>query len=515
MIGFHGRHPSDELQSQLERTQARAVILYARNVESASQTRELIAGIRERVPWPLLIAVDQEGGPVVRVQRGGTLFPGNMALGACDRVDLARRQGIESGRQLSAMGFDLNLAPVVDLQTNPKNPGIGIRSLGADRSRAFELALALVEGHRQHGVHCCLKHFPGKGAASVDAHRDLPVLELPIDQFRDPHLRIFEELLARLDPSPAIMTSHVIVTGLDPEAPATLSPKVTRQLLRQALGFEGLLLTDDLEMGAIVKHGGIGPAALAAARASHDVVLVCHDAERQLEAATALERALASGELDAAEHARAVGRIEAYARSAAQARSSDPIQRERPGVADPSAGDEVAAEIARQAVHRFADRRGLLPLSREQSFAVLAFRPRAIVDVEETGGAGAFEAALRTSFARAGLTPARLRVLESTERSGDDVLECARDVDRVVFYTWDALRQAPVRELLLQACRSLGERLIVVHLRNPFDQTLLPEGTTSLTAFGYHSCQLDALAEVIAGRSSASGRLPAPLVSRG
>jgi beta-N-acetylhexosaminidase len=194
MIGFHGTRPSDALKRVLHETGARSVILFARNIENAAQCRELIDGIRAMVDWPLLVAVDQEGGAVVRVLEGATVFPGNMALGAANDVELARAQGRESGAQLAAMGFDLNLAPVVDLQTNPANPGIGIRSLGAQRDRAVALARALVQGHAEHGVASCLKHFPGKGAASVDAHIDLPVLEMPRSEFEEPHLRAFVEL---------------------------------------------------------------------------------------------------------------------------------------------------------------------------------------------------------------------------------------------------------------------------------------------------------------------------------
>jgi len=502
MIGFQGTHASAELREQLERTRARGVILFARNIRDAEQTRRLIAEIRGLVPWRLLLAVDQEGGPVVRVTRGASVFPGNMALAACNSLELAQRQGRESGRQLAAMGFDLNLAPVVDLQTNPANPGIGIRSLGAERALALPLAEALVRGHAEHGVSCCLKHFPGKGAASVDAHRDLPVLDLPLEAFRDPHLRIFEDLLQRLDPQPAIMTSHVIVTGLDPDAPATLSARVVRRVLRGQMRFDGLLLTDDLEMGAIVKHGGVGVAAERAAAAGHDLILVCHDPMRQREAADALEHALGAGRLDLDEHRRAVARIAACAEHTPHA-----------CCADPSEGDRVADTIARGAVHLFRDPRGLLPIAARQRICVLAFRPQSVVDVEETSGRSSFEATLEAAFQAAGLEHVDVIGLESSESLASEHWERAAAAERLVLCTWDARARANVRDLLERACRELPERLIVAHLRNPFDQALVPEGITALTAFGYQPCQLRALAQVLGGRAAATGQLPAPLVA--
>jgi beta-N-acetylhexosaminidase len=498
MLGFTGTRPDADFAALLRETGARGVILFARNIVDAEQTRALIGEIRSLVPWPLLLAVDQEGGAVVRVARGATVFPGNMALGAADSVELAERQGRESGRQLAAMGFDLNLAPVVDLQTNPANPGIGIRSLGADLARAVPLAEALVRGHLESGVSCCLKHFPGKGAAAIDAHRDLPVLELSLAEFRHPHLAIFAELFARCA-RVAVMTSHVSVTGLDAEWPATLSPRVVREVLRGELGFEGLLLTDDLEMGAIVKRWGVGVAALRAIDAGHDMVLVCHEPTRQREAAAELAAALGDGRIAPAAHRAAVARIEEVAQS-----------HRTPAALDRAHGDAVASEIAERAVHVFADPRGLLPLRPGQRIVALAFRPRSIVGVEEAD-AGGFEAAVAGALASAGLREVEVIPLE-LDGPPPGVPESLARAERVLLFTWDARGQARVREWLALACREAAERLVVVHLRNPFDQALVPVGITSLTAFGYQTAQLRALAGVLTGRALARGRMPAPLV---
>jgi beta-N-acetylhexosaminidase len=497
MFGFTGTRPDPDFAALLRETGARGVILFARNIVDAAQTRALIEEIRSLVPWPLLLAVDQEGGAVVRVARGATVFPGNMALGAADSIELAERQGRESGRQLAAMGFDLNLAPVVDLQTNPANPGIGIRSLGADLARAAPLAEALVRGHLESGVGCCLKHFPGKGAAAVDAHRDLPVLELSLAEFRHPHLAIFEHLFARCA-RVAVMTSHVSVTGLDAEWPATLSARVVREVLRGELGFQGLLLTDDLEMGAIVKRWGVGVAALRAIDAGHDMVLVCHEPARQREAARELAAALTDGRIAADAHRAALARIDEYA-----------ARHVAPASVDRSHGDAIAAEIAERAVHVFADPRGLLPLRPGQRIVALGFRPRSIVGVEEAD-AGGFEAALRSAFASAGLGDVDVIPLD-LDGPAPSVPESLARAERVLLFTWDARGQARVREWLELTCRAAAERLVVVHLRNPFDQALVPAGITSLTAFGYQTAQLRALASVLAGRAHARGRMPAPL----
>ena len=499
MVGFHGTRVSDDLLRVLDATGARSVILFARNIESAAQASDLIGELRQRADRPLLLAVDQEGGAVVRIARGATVFPGNMALGAAGSVELAESQGYESGRQLAALGFDLNLAPVVDLQTNPANPGIGIRSLGADLERAAPLAAALVRGHARGGVGSCLKHFPGKGAAAVDAHRALPVLNLALEEFRHPHLAIFERVIAESDPA-AVMTSHVIVRGLDPDLPATFSRRAVTGLLREELRFRGLVICDDLEMGAVVEHWGVADAAERALAAGHDLVPICHTSERQLEAARHLDVALQSGRLDPREHADALARIEA---ASARGVAGSPV--------DPRPGDAVARWIADRAVHVFGDAGGLLPLATDQRLTVLAFRPRSIVGVEEAS-AGQWELAVERAFRAAGFTRPEVLGLE-LDAEGDPLPPAGETAERVVLLTWDARGQQSVRKALAAACERYRGRLVVGHLRNPFDQALVPPDVTALTPFGYQRCQLEACAAVLAGSLTARGAMPAPLTT--
>ncbi|MCA9319683.1 MAG: glycoside hydrolase family 3 protein [Planctomycetes bacterium] len=501
MIGFHEKRPEAAFQDVLRETGARSIILFARNLSCASQARELIDELRSLVPWPLLIAVDQEGGAVLRLSRGVTVFPGNMALGATDDETLALEQGRQSGRELADMGFDFNLAPVIDLQTNPQNPGIGIRSLGADRARARVLASALVHGHAESDILCCLKHFPGKGAASVDAHLDLPVLEQTLAEFEDPHLRIFEELIAE-HPDVAIMSTHLVVRGLDAERPATLSPAVIRRLLRGRMAFRGLIVTDCLEMGAIVNHWGVAEAAAQAAVAGHDLIPVCHTPQRQRAAASCLDDALADGRLDPVEHQSAIDRIEARAGGRPR----------RVGVATPpdaARGQNLAEDIAQRALHLFGDERGLLPIRPDHRVSVILPRPKAMVAVEEQLGIRWSDELSATLGVM--LPPGTdLRVVD-LPATGDE-LSRARSADRIVLFTWDASAQPAMRAFLEQAMGQIPDRLIVVHLRNPFDQSLVHSGITALTAFGFRRIQLLAVAKALTGTVGFRGQMPAPWV---
>ncbi|MFQ5506183.1 MAG: beta-N-acetylhexosaminidase [Planctomycetota bacterium] len=493
MLGFRGREPDETFVRVLRESGARAAILFARNLVDARQTRELVAAIRGLVSWPLLIAIDQEGGAVVRLRRGITVFPGNMALAASGRVDLAARQGQESGRQLAALGIDLNLAPVVDLQTNPRNPGIGIRSFGDDPERALALARALIAGHREAGVACCLKHFPGKGAASVDAHYELPVLDRSLEEFRVPHLWVFEQLISDAE---VIMSTHLVVRGLDAHNPATLSRAVVSDLLRGELGFDGLTISDDLEMGAIARHRPVPEAALLAARAGHDLLPICHDPERQLEAARVLDEALREGELDQGAHEASLERIEGLA------------ARSRPGpLRDPRPGDALAREIAAGSVHLFGDKRGLLPLGTAEDLLILVPCPAEALGVEEQEDwAGSIRGCFRSEFPSAELLDF---ATDLGPQESSILLDRALEHERVLLLSWNAGREQGMRFLLEAACRTLAGRLIVAHLRNPFDQALVDPEVTALTAFGYRVVQLHALAAVLRGKNRPSGQLPA------
>jgi beta-N-acetylhexosaminidase len=498
MVGFHGMEATESLRDLLLETGAFSVILFTRNLVDASQAKDLVEGIRSLVPWPLLIAIDQEGGCVVRLTKGVTVFPGNMALGAAGDPGLALAQGRESGRQLSAIGIDLNLAPVVDLQTNPRNPGIGIRSFGSHREAARELARSLIDGHIQEGVACCLKHFPGKGAASVDAHIDLPVLDLPIEEFRDPHIEIFKDLCEGREDI-ALMSTHIVVRGLDRENPATFSRSVMQGLLREDLGFRGLSIADDLEMGAIVKYHKIGQAALRAAEVGHDLVPICHSSEAQREAAKVLNRGLKEGILDQEEHQAACARIRSFA-----ARSQGGV------LVDPKEGNRLAAEVAERAVHLFSDSRGLLPIADDASLLVLATEPFSVVGVEEEADQD-FAGMLRRVLAnpRKGISEIRTFGAELDEARVNELLQEARGFDRVVLMTWNALGIPAQRFLLEELSRNLSDRLIVVHSRNPFDQVFVPDGVTALTAFGYRIGQFEAIAAVLQGRAKAKAPFPA------
>jgi beta-N-acetylhexosaminidase len=291
-LGFPGKVPDAETTRLLE-LGVGGVVLFSRNVEAPEQVAELTRELKRRASRPLLVAVDQEGGSVARLRAGFTRLPAFRVLGDTGDATLARELGRLVGGELRAVGIDWNFAPVLDVDTNPNNPVIGARSLGRDAERVAALGVAFAAGLVDAGVAPCGKHFPGHGDTFQDSHHELPRLPHALERLESVELVPFARAVAA--GIPALMTAHVVFEALDRERPASMSAAVVRGLLRRQLGFEGVIVTDDLEMKAIADHFALEDVAVSALNAGVDVLLVCHHAELALRAIDAIVRAVKSG----------------------------------------------------------------------------------------------------------------------------------------------------------------------------------------------------------------------------
>ena len=332
-IGYSGP-PSPALRGRLERGEVGATILFKRNLPIAADPAErcdldalveLTRDLHRSAPdgTPALIAIDQEGGAVQRVRAPATRWPAMAALdrfAAPEDAVLAEAVGRAIGDELAALGLDIDFAPVLDVHTNPANPIIGDRAFGTEAEAVARRALAFARGLDAAGVIACGKHFPGHGDTATDSHLELPRIDHGWDRLERVELLPFRRAAAA--GVPMIMTAHVVFAAVDPDRPATLSPEVVTGLLRDRLGYRGVVVSDDLDMRAIADHMGAGAAAVAAIRAGCDVVLACKDEAHQAEAEAALIReAEIDGELrrrigEAAARVRALKRAHAAARAA-------------------------------------------------------------------------------------------------------------------------------------------------------------------------------------------------------
>jgi beta-N-acetylhexosaminidase len=274
MVHFHGETANEEAQVAVQELHVGSIIYYnwANGLNSPEQVARLSSGLQTLARIPLIIAVDQEGGRVVRLIKGFTPLPANKALGMTGRPALARANAYTSGGELLAVGVNMNLAPVVDVDSNPENPVIGPRSFGNTPELVISFGREALAGCRRAGVISCLKHFPGHGDTSTDSHESLPVVDKSLEELEKVELLPFATLANEAD---AIMTAHLLVPALDLDHCSTLSKK-TLDYLRDRIGFQGVILSDSLVMEGVLKKcgGSIDEAAIQALSAGCDILIL-------------------------------------------------------------------------------------------------------------------------------------------------------------------------------------------------------------------------------------------------
>lgn len=280
VVGIAGPSVDEDVRKLVAEIRPAGFCLFQRNVETPLQVRELnreLAALCDP-EFPALLTVDQEGGRVQRVRAPATVWPAMRVLGqAPDQVaDVSRAMAIE----LRAMGFNLNFAPVADVDSNPDNPVIGDRSFGTEPDQVAERIVAFAKAHQEQGVIACAKHFPGHGDTAVDSHLELPTVGKTEDALRACELVPFRAAVR--GGVATVMSSHVVFPALDPDLPATLSPHVIPSLLRTELGFDGVIFSDDMEMKAVAGRWSLEQQVDLGTRAGLDVFLVCASADLQM-----------------------------------------------------------------------------------------------------------------------------------------------------------------------------------------------------------------------------------------
>ena len=304
LITLPGSTLSLETVRHLERYRPGGVVLLKDNLVTLEQSRALLADLRSVLGDNLLLSIDQEGGNVWRTSFLPSA-PSAGSLGKSNDPQLARAVGAEIARGMRSIGANWCFAPVLDININPLNPVIAERSFGADPEATAQLGKAWLEGLQQSGVAACAKHFPGHGDTHQDSHHDLPRVNKTLEQLQAMEFAPFRAVLNNVA---SIMTAHIVFPAIDPDLPATLSPRIVTGLLREAWGYAGVIVTDAMNMGAITAHWGRGPAAVQSLGAGADMLEVFGSLTDQCETFDALERAATQGVLTKARIADALER---------------------------------------------------------------------------------------------------------------------------------------------------------------------------------------------------------------
>ena len=302
--GFEGTEIGDQATRLVQEYQVGGLILYGRNIAGAGQLVTLTNGLKalNGDGIPLFLSIDQEGGGVDRMPPEVRRTPGAYCVGQTGSVPAAQSYGDVLAAECAAFGLNLDFAPVLDVWSNPGNTVIGQRAFSADARTVAGLGPAAARRMMDQGIIPAVKHFPGHGDTAVDSHVGLPVVDKSPEELEETELIPFRAAIQSAGTDgqvPAVMVAHILLTQLDPERPASLSPAVVTGLLREELGFAGAVLTDDLTMGAVTQSYGLGEAAVLAVEAGCDILLVCHGQDSVPAVRTALLEAVASGRITA------------------------------------------------------------------------------------------------------------------------------------------------------------------------------------------------------------------------
>lgn len=491
MVGFAGQAVDAAVVELIGGRRVGGVCLFGRNIESAPQTARLNDELRALASGgvPPFIAVDQEGGNVVRVDDGNLVLPGNMLLGATGDEELAYQAGLRQGEDLSRLGFNMNLAPVLDVNSNPKNPVIGIRAFSDDPDLVARLGTRFVAGQQAAGLVTVAKHFPGHGGVDEDSHRRLPVVRASPRQIREELKPFAVAAAAGLD---GMMTAHIAIPSLTgDELPATLSEGALGGVLRGELGFRGLVLTDELEMDAIDGRFGVGHAAVMAIAAGADMVLVPWRMEKKVEVHDALLSAARSGLLTRERLDEAVHRVLDVKHRRGLFRPLPP-RAERLAALGSSRG--LADRIARA---------GVTLLRASRAFPLDPSRRVAVVTPEASLAEALGE---RVRAVESLVVPAFPEAAQRDELK-HRVRRLASRAEVVVVGVVNS------RQLELVTMAGLtGRPVMVVVLGAPYLATQVHErGTTVMLVYSYRPSATRAAAAALVGEQGTPGRLPVAL----
>ncbi|MEO8287878.1 MAG: glycoside hydrolase family 3 N-terminal domain-containing protein [Chloroflexota bacterium] len=505
LVSFVGYEVPEEFAAMLRHRHTGGVTLFrGQNVQSPAQVRALTAALQQSAAEggqpSILVGADQEGGTLLALS-GTTRFPGNMALGATRSPELARRTGVAIGRELAAMGINVNYAPVCDVQMNPKNPVIGPRSFGEDPSLVALLASAMVEGLQEAGVAATAKHFPGHGDTSTDSHYGTPVLHFDTERLHRVELPPFEAAIKA--GTKLIMTAHIALPAITNgvEIPATLSPAILQGLLRGEMGFDGVIVSDAMNMGAIKQGQGLVVDTIAAAAAGVDLLMFIDDLERLEMLYDVVLQAAQRGLLAEPGVMESAGRVLAL--------KSWLSEQEQPGleVVNCAEHNDLAYEIAAQATTLVRNRAGLLPLHVTPNEKVLAIVPQP-QDLTPADTSSYDLPPLAEALRRHHPYVDEVVVpLNPNETEIETVRQQARNYNVIVVGTINAADYAGAGKLV-KALLETNSNVVAVALRLPYDIAAYPTAPTYVCTYGIQPPSMDALADALWGKIPFVGQLP-------
>lgn len=509
MVGFDSLTINDHIIKAVKTGKIGNVIIFARNFESVEQlyklNKDLYKLVKETAGLIPLVSIDQEGGMVTRITSGATFLPGNMTIGATKNLKYAYEVGKIAGKELSTLGINMNLGPVLDINNNPKNPVIGVRSYSDDPVLVYNLGVEYIKGLQDTGVIATAKHFPGHGDATADSHYSKTIINHSQDRLNSMELIPFKAAIHH--GIKAIMSAHVLFPAYEPtDLPATLSKNVLTTLLKEKLKFEGLVVTDCMEMKAIESYYGTEEAAILAVLAGADILCISHTLEKQLSAVDAIEQAAISGRIpmeliDASVKKIINAKIDVYENSYKKFIYGNLEY------AKSVAYDQDAKNFAQRVVDEsFTLCRGK-KFEASDSVLVIAPEPFATTIADESVKTRSLIKEIKTHIPN--FDTAKL----STNPTGteiEDLVKKAKKYDKVVVCTYNANMYQKQISLIYKLIKSESE-IHVISMRNPYDTLLCPEIKNYACVYEYTPASVATVIKYLKEELDPVGHIPVNL----
>lgn len=510
---------SEEIKELIKHDFVGSIILFGRNIGTPSEVLALTTELQRIAKeagheQPLLICVDQENGVVRRLGEGTTIFPGAMLLGATRNPGNAYKLGIATGTELKALGINWNLAPVLDVNNNPLNPVIGVRSYGEDPAHVSAFSQAAMKGMQEAGVVTTLKHFPGHGDTEVDSHLDLPTIAHDVERLFEIELLPFKEAIAA--GADTIMSAHVYFPAFEKRegVPATLSKDVITGLLRNKLGYDGVITTDCMEMNAIAHTVGTAQGAIEAINAGVDLIMVSHTFSTQKGTITEILKAVECGEISQAQIDAAARRVEKLKQKYLSWDELPLMEKQPlvPQVVGSKEHQQQAEQVFRQGITIVKNKNQTLPLSTDLKHRVLVVFPTnsTLMQVEDKRYSNyALQDFLHEIHPSAQFT---IVSHAPTAEEIQEVVGRAKDFDTLIVGTLSA-SQAKEQITLIEQLYAVNKQIVVLAMRSPYDLAYLPDIPAYVATYEFTAPALRIAVKALYGQEHVEGSLPITMPS--
>lgn len=491
IVGYQGEQPSDDFLSFVNEWGIGGVIVFARNLSDPEKLPFYLKQIEEAAENKIFTAIDQEGGLVLRILSKGSMFPSSMGISSANDPDLCEQIYKAIGTEMKNFGLNWNLAPVLDIN-HKDNPGIGARSFGETPERVVKFGLRAIKGLQSAGVLACAKHFPGKGHAKVDSHLTLPIIPYSSDRLEKIELYPFIKAIEyNVD---AIMTSHVFFPAFESidKLPVTLSESVLTGLLREKYNYNGLVVTDDLEMGAITESYGVEKASDMAFHAGADLLLICHTLDKQRSAAKTLLNKANKSEKTIRRISQSLKRIKA-----AKERISNTKPLETPCEVLVKQHSCIIDEVYKKSVKFLRYSKDLLPIKQSEKSLFIIPKISALVKVEEEHEENGLIKIFNSYF------PNSEYIFYTPNASETEILSLINfkysNYSKVIFYSYNS-HIFPGQTNAIKHLKSCCENFALIALRNPYDIFEHPEIKTLAATFGFRTPAIKAVLDILSGK---------------